>query len=256
MLLLRLMLACALAAMPLACHKGKDKAKLKARSVPSSPVKWKGVLMTGDDSIVAFDNARHSLKEVWVKRGLAAKDIRELSMAAAEQKGAVRPSDEKNLEAALKSLKIQDGDGCVLHFTSHGAPWGFYLRSHDPLSPAKLDRLLDRYCGKRPTVVFVSACYSGVFTGNVMKQPNRAVFTAARDDRNSFGCGVENVYTYWDACAIDQLPVAESWDGLRKGLDGCIREKEQGTNLRFSYPQAVIGKDVAKLPVLGRRKKP
>lgn len=252
--IVRILLVSLLAGAPAACFKGK--AKLKARAVPNSSIHWKGVLMTGDDSVVAFDNARQSLKNIWLQRGLAAKDIRELSMSRRAQKGKVRASNEPNLAAALKSLKIKDGDGCVVHLTSHGAPWGFYLRDQDALSPTHLDALLNRYCGKRPTVVFISACYSGIFTGNVMTRPNRAIFAAARDDRNSFGCGVENVYTYWDSCTIEQLPAAASWQDLKHRLEACIRKKEDATNLRYSYPQAMIGDDVAKLPVLGRRKKP
>lgn len=249
-----LMLAGLLGAMAAACHKGP--LKPAARPTPSTSVRWKGVLMTGDDSIVAFDNARHALRNAWIKRGLAAKDIRELSMAKPEQTRGVLASNATNLASALKSLQVRDGDGCVIHLTSHGAPAGFYLRGDVFLTPAHLDHLLDKYCGKRPTIVFVSACYSGVFNGNVMKAPNRAIFTAARDDRNSFGCGVENVYTYWDACTLDELPAAVSWTDLKTRMSSCISAKEAGTDLRRSYPQASIGKDVAKLPVLGRRRKP
>jgi hypothetical protein len=252
--ILGLGLAATLAASAGACQKTQSVSK--SRTVPKTSVRWKGVLMTGDDSIVAFDNARHALKSLWVQRGLAAKDIRELSMAPSEQKGSVLATSERNLERALKSLKLKDGDGCLIHMTSHGAPWGLYLRDQDALAPTRLDALLDKYCGKRPTVVFVSACYSGVFAGNVLKQPNRAIFTAARDDRNSFGCGVENVYTFWDGCAIEQLPVAKSWTALKRGLERCIRAKEDETQLRYSYPQAYIGTGVAKLPVLGRKATP
>lgn len=256
MLRRRLVLACVLLAMPAACRKVREPSKVTARAVPTSTTRWKAVLMTGDDSIVAFDNARKHLKDVLVKRGIAAKDIRELSMKRQEQTGGVKASSAVNLDSALGSLKIKNGDGCLVYFTSHGAPWGFYMRDQSSLTPSALDKLLDRHCGKRPTVVFVSACYSGVFAGNALKQPNRAIFTAARDDRNSFGCGVEDVYTYWDACTIDQIPAASSWADLRKRLESCIRKKEQGTGLRFSYPQAAIGPAVAKLPVLGRRKTP
>ncbi len=223
---------------------------------PASNIHWKGVLMTGDDSIVAFDNARGKLKTIWTERGVLPADIRELSMTPKLQVGAVKPSSTKNLETALKSLKLKTGDGCVLHLTSHGAPWGFYLRDQKALSPTKLDALLTSQCGDRPTVVFIAACFSGIFTSNAMKKPNRAIFTAARDDRTSFGCGVENHYTFWDDCAIELLPAATNWADLQDNLRSCIRDKERGSGLKYSYPQAFIGAKIAKLPVFGKAGEP
>lgn len=226
--------------------------KPRARSTPvGGGVRWKGVIMTGDDSIPAFDAARKKIKDIWIDRGIDPKYIRELSMAKNLQNARVKPSSAESLNRALRSLEIKKGEGCLLHLTSHGAPWGLYMRDQDPLSPAELDAMLDKHCGKAPTVIMVSACYSGVFTQKVLQRPNRVLLSAARDDRNSFGCGVEDKYTYWDACMIAALPSARSWAGLTGEIQRCIRKKERATKLRFSYPQAWIGRLADPEPVFG-----
>lgn len=235
-----LSVAVGLAVLVSACPSSTKKSHARASS---ERIRWKAVIMTGDDSIDAFDNARETVREVWMERGIAARDVRELSMASAVN--GVTQASKVHLERALQDLAVRRGEGCIVHLSSHGSPWGFYLRNEPALAPADLDALLDKYCGRNPTVVFVSACYSGIFTGNVMKRPHRAVFTAARDDRTSFGCGVENVYTFWDACLIDNLPRSTSWTNLGSRLDKCIRRKERREHLRFSYPQTFIGKIAA-----------
>jgi hypothetical protein len=73
------------------------------------------------------------------------------------------------------------------------------------LDPAYLADVVDRSCDKYPTVILVSACYSGVFLIDALKGPNRIIMTAARDDRPSFGCSSESYYTYWDACLLDTI---------------------------------------------------
>jgi hypothetical protein len=221
----------------------------KASPKPLAPVRWKAVLMTGDDSIPAFDNARHAFRKVLVKSGVKPGDIRELTMSLKQQIGKTGQSDVAGLRRALKALKVKDGEGCLVYLTSHGAPWGFYIRDRDSLTPTALAAMLDQSCGKRPTAVFVSACYSGIFTGNALKAPNRVVFTAARDDRNSFGCGVDHEYTFWDGCLLDEYASAAGWEDLDQRLKACIRKKERRERVRFSYPQLALGDRVKRQPL-------
>jgi hypothetical protein len=236
-----LLLCLALGVLAPSCSKKKGKAKAQGQAAVSA-LHWKGVIMTGDDSIVAFDNARERLKELWQERGVAAADIRDLSMKRGD---ASKPA----LAKALKSLKVGKGDACMVHLTSHGSPWGFFLRGQGMLTPAELDKMLAAACGEQPTVVMVSACYSGVFNSNAMKRPNRTILTAARDDRNSFGCGVEDTYTFWDSCVIEALPRARTAAGLARDVGSCIRGKEKDRKLAFSYPQAFVGSSMARLPL-------
>ena len=54
------------------------------------------------------------------------------------------------------------------------------------------------WCQARPTVVVISACYSGIFVDG-LAAPNRMIMTAARRDRSSFGCSEDATYPYFDA---------------------------------------------------------
>ena len=50
------------------------------------------------------------------------------------------------------------------------------------LAPRTLGAMLDEACGPRPTIVVLSACFSGVFLPEIAA-PNRMILTAARPDR-------------------------------------------------------------------------
>src|SRR5262249_41270681 len=192
----------------------------------TSNLVWKATLMTGDDSLDVFDNARKALKSELLDMGVIPANIKELSMNPRERKRGSLPSSASNLVGALRELSIGDQDACLIHMTSHGSPQGFYLRNAPSISPQMLNRILDKACGERPTVVLISACYSGVFVGPIMQKDNRIILTAARQDRTSFGCSAENQYTYWDACLIDSLPTTESWKSLYGNVQECVETKE------------------------------
>ena len=60
-------------------------------------------------------------------------------------------------------------------FRPHRLMNGLYLRedfdSDKTLSPGKLDRILDKECGERPTVVVVSACLLRPHVGSKKSSP-------------------------------------------------------------------------------------
>jgi hypothetical protein len=215
----------------------------------TSNLTWKATLMTGDDSIDAFDNARKTLKGEFLHMGVLPVNIKELSMNRLEQERGSMPSSARNLAGALRDLSFGDQDACLIHMTSHGSPQGFYLRKAAPITPQMLDKILDRACGERPTVVLVSACYSGVFVGPDMQKKNRIILTAARQDRTSFGCSTENQYTYWDSCLIDSLPTADSWKSLYGTVQRCVQTKESDGHFKPSLPQAYFGEQVSNLKI-------
>jgi hypothetical protein len=181
--------------------------------------------------------------------GVTSANIKELSMNPIERKRGSLPSSAVNLAGALQDLSISDQDACLIHMTSHGSPQGFYLRNAAPITPQTLDRILDRACGGKPTVVLISACYSGVFVGPSMQKKNRIILTAARQDRTSFGCSAENQYTYWDACLIDSLPTAETWKSLYGTIQQCVQTKESQGQFKPSLPQAYFGEEVSDLKI-------
>src|SRR5262249_46263823 len=112
----------------------------------TSNLTWKATLMTGDDSIDAFDNPRKTLKGEFLHMGVLPVNIKELSMNRLEQERGSMPSSARNLAGALRDLSVGDQDACLIHMTSHGSPQGFYLRKAAPITPQMLDRILDRAC--------------------------------------------------------------------------------------------------------------
>ena len=210
---------------------------------------WKAALMTGDDSADVFDNARKTLKTEFLNMGVLPVNIKELSMNPLERKRGSMASSAVNLAGALRELSIGDQDACLIHMTSHGSPEGFYLRNAPPITPQMLNKILDLECSERPTVVLISACYSGVFVGPSMQKKNRIILTAARKDRTSFGCSAENQYTYWDSCVIDSLPTTESWKSLYGIIQRCVQTKESQGHFKPSLPQAYFGEQVSDLKI-------
>ena len=215
----------------------------------TSNLTWKAALMTGDDSINTFDNARKTLTTEFLHMGVLPANIKELSMNPHERKHGTMPSSAVNLAGALRELSVGDQDACLIHMTSHGSQQGFYLRNGPPITPKALNKILDSSCGERPTVVLISACYSGVFVGPAMQKKNRIILTAARQDRTSFGCSSENEYTYWDSCLIDSLPKSDSWKSLYGMIQQCVQTKESRLTFKPSFPQAYFGEEVADLKI-------
>jgi len=138
-----------------------------------------------------------------------------------------------------------------VYLTSHGTEDGVLLHqdydNRKTLSPGKLDRILDKQCGERPTVVVVSACHAGVFIGRASKGDNRIILAAARDDRVSFGCGAEFALTYFDDCLLRSWPKGGTWKQLFDRTNTCVRLKESELSEASSMPQAFFGDGVKDL---------
>src|SRR5262249_47220179 len=94
-------------------------------STDGANLTWKATLMTGDDSIDAFDNARKTLKSEFLQLGVPPANIKELSMNPRERKRGSLPSSAVNLAGAMRELSVGDEDACLVHMTSHGSPEGF-----------------------------------------------------------------------------------------------------------------------------------
>ena len=108
-------------------------------------------------------------------------------------------------------------------------------------------RRIDGWCGTRPTVVIVSACFSGVFTER-LAAPNRMIMSAARRDRSSFGCSEDATYPYFDGCILESLPTSPNFLALADQAALCVQRREREEGLRpASEPQTVVGVDIAPL---------
>jgi hypothetical protein len=116
------------------------------------------------------------------------------------------------------------------------------------LAPARLNQWIRRACGARPTILVVSACFSGVFAERGMLAPNRLIMTAARSDRSSFGCGEDDMYPYFDQCFLTEFPRAEGWIDLAQHVRACVEQEEARTNMRPpSEPQFAVGEAIRPL---------
>lgn len=206
------------------------------------------VLAAGDASIPVFDNAIEYFRDLLAVPGVPGRS--ESLLSARRQ----RPADEElsalpTLEARIETMHPAAGGSCLVFLTSHGAPGeGLWLAANRvTLTPAELDLALDTGCGAAPTVVIVSACYSGQFAVPPMTRPNRIVLTAARSDRTSFGCGAGFTFTYFDECLLGALPNAANWQQVYARTRGCVAQREHQIGAVASEPQAYFGDAVRDL---------
>lgn len=220
-----------------------------ATTVPNG--NWQAVLAAGDDSEPVFDNATREMSRRLVEAGVPPSDIHRLSASAAELEAGAEPATADLLLRRIADLPARPGDRCFIFLTSHGERGaGLWLaRSNRALSPDELARALSQGCAAVPTIVIVSACYSGGFAAGKMAKPNRVILTAARSDRPSFGCQVRRTYNFFDECLLSVLPQAATWRSVFDGAGKCVRRMERALSALPSEPQAYFGATVAALPV-------
>lgn len=217
-------------------------------SVPASPYSrthWKAILLSGDNSIRAFDNA---VRDLAVKfRGAGVEVMAILSPTSKE-----RPGTHAGLAAAASELHPAEGEGCLVYATSHGAFHGLLLLrdvQNNVLAPEELNAIVTSACGQRPTIIIISACQSGTFIRETTVAPNRILFSAASELRKSFGCRAERLYTYYDGCFIQQFGRAGTWEDLYAAVNACVRDRETKLQEPASEPQAFFGRLMKDLPL-------
>ncbi len=201
----------------------------------------KVVLVAGDDSLPVFDNAAGALQ---ARLHAVSADVQRLSASAA----GAHAASLQNVLAAVAAMRPQAGQGCFVFATSHGGEHeGLYLSDTDDfLTPRALDAALVRGCGDAPTVVVVSACFSGSFARAPMTRANRIVLTAARADRTSFGCQAGRTYTVFDKCLLDSLETSTVWQTVYGLVRRCVSREEVLEGAVPSHPQAWFGAQAAR----------
>lgn len=214
---------------------------------------WASIVLAGDwrdgrgQPIEAFDNARRDLSRAVLERGFATRYHASLTLNPA------KPDTVSPVEALrqIETLTRQAPDGCLFYLTSHGLPSRLTFGDTKGIEPVDLARMLRQWCGTRPTVVVLSACYSGTFVDG-LKAPNRMIMTAARRDRTSFGCGVDETYPWFDACVLDSLPEATHFLELARLTRECVTRREAEAKVTLpSEPQVFVGAEMQiRLPTL------
>jgi hypothetical protein len=131
---------------------------------------------------------------------------------------------------ALAARMDRKEDILFVFLTSHGSRQHELVLNQNgmdlaDLPAAELARLL-RESGVRWKVVVISACYSGGFL-EPLKDDGTLVITAARHDRQSFGCADENDFTYFGRAYFERaLPQASSFQDAFRKADGIVRQME------------------------------
>jgi hypothetical protein len=242
-----ILLALALGSLLVACDTPADVASAKPPTMPQ-PTGWKALLIAGDNQEPAFDNAVDTMAAKLASFGVPRSDISILKATATDQRAATR----FNIRRAFAELHPAPTDGCFVFITSHGGEGRGLVLARDRafLSPVELGRLLSSACGNRPTVVVASGCYSGSFAeGSAMPAANRAILTAARDDRPSFGCNAGLRYTVFDQCVLDSMERGIRWLDLMGRTRQCVSAREHAMGAAPSDPQLSMGPAAGSLKV-------
>lgn len=199
----------------------------------AGPLRWRAVVVAGDDSLPVWQNAARRMYE-----GLAAGGAAQVVGYSAMVQGP-QAATLGNVLNGIASLRPGPGEGCLVFATAHGGQGtGLYLTPRkEVLTPADLARALDAGCGQAPTVAILSGCFTGHFTQGALAAPNRVVLTAARADRPSFGCGAGFTYTVFDECLLGALGGASDWRDAQSRTTSCVTARERQMNERPSEPQ-------------------
>ncbi|WP_343698586.1 C13 family peptidase [Caulobacter sp.] len=208
---------------------------------------WAAVVVAGDyqahegGPTEAFDNARRDVSKTLVQLGFDKTAIRQLSVRPQRYPNeAPGRADVKTLREALLKGAQTSKAGCLFYISTHGSPDGVIL-GKAMLRPNRLAAMLDEACPNRPSVVVISACFSGVFIPALQKN-DRLILTAARPDRASFGCGESDKYPYFDDCFLSSAPQAKDFAALGAGVQACVARKEKETGAEpASEPQVWVG---------------
>lgn len=209
---------------------------------------WAAIVVAGDFhsahsnmTTEAFDNARRDVSTALEKVGFSPANLREFSVRP-DRYPDTKPlkSDLEPIYDSLRELAAQAPGGCLIYFTSHGAPQGVVL-GDNLVPPSIMDQMITQACGRRPTVVIISACFSGVFVP-ALADANRMIMTAARPDRSSFGCSESDKYPFFDTCFLKVLPSVHDFTALGPAVQACVAQREQETgSAPPSEPQVSVG---------------
>jgi hypothetical protein len=215
---------------------------------------WGAIVVAGDfhahdgTESEIFDNARRDIAAQFQRIGIAKNNVVQFSVQPEHYNPPPQRADSQTIANNLWDISNRTSAGCLIYITSHGSPDGV-LVGGTMYSPDALATMIGNACGDRPTVVIVSACFSGAFVPT-LQGPNRLIFTAARADRTSFGCGQTYQYTFFDECVLQSFPASHDFPGLASLVTGCVAARERKEKMTPpSEPQLSIGANVlAALP--------
>ena len=152
----------------------------------------------------------------------------------------------ENMESVLKKIGsiAKSEDKVVVLMTTHGnenlLAINFNNKAYPAVNPKMLNEWLTALRGK-PTLLVLSACYSGSFLPAITG-PSRIVLTASAKSRTSFGCNFHSDNTYFIDALFNQkellnLSIEQAFNQAKIAID--IKEKDK--KLTPSLPQVFVG---------------
>jgi Peptidase C13 family len=211
---------------------------------------WAAIVVAGDYRASTgapsevFDNGRRDLVKALTGIGFSLSNILQFtSKPMGDAATGARQAETEAIFSSFTRLARQTSGGCLLYYTSHGTPQGILIGTQ-MMTPRAFAQLVDAACSDKLTVAVISACYSGVFLP-ALRAETRMIFTAARQDRTSFGCGEANQYTFFDQCVLESLKQSSDLPALAYRSQDCVaaREKLEGATPP-SEPQLYIGTSI------------
>lgn len=136
-------------------------------------------------------------------------------------------------------------DKVVVLFTTHGNVDMLSVNFSDKEYPHINGRALNQWLAGlrgKPTLVLLSACFSGSFL-QTLSGPSRVVLTAAARDRSSFGCQFHSTNTYFVDALLNQDSLKDrSIEQLMEQAKLAIDKRERDGKLSPpSLPQMFVG---------------
>jgi hypothetical protein len=161
-------------------------------------------------------------------------------------------ADDATIAAFVGTAAAQAGadDIVFVDISSHGSRKVLARKVGNNVPTALPSRELARKLvplAGHPTVVIISACYSGSLIGD-LRGPERIIITAARADRSSFGCAPGNRHTFFGDAELHAFgqqnrSLHQAFATIRD--DVARMESEQ--RFKPSEPQVSVGADVSDL---------
>ncbi|MEQ1936025.1 MAG: C13 family peptidase, partial [Fimbriimonadaceae bacterium] len=187
-----------------------------------------------------FDNARKRISTLLLHAEFPVNRIAEFTADPA------KVDDVTNLAslAALRTkldLLTQSTEGCLVYLTTHGGPFWAKFGQSDLATPGRLAEILDNTCGQRPTMLVISACYSGTFLSDGLVKPNRLILTATDRDSPSFGCNSTATLPLFDQCFIESAANSRGVVNHARATISCVEKLERSLRYPRSDPQLYVG---------------
>ena len=159
-------------------------------------------------------------------------------------------------DAAIGSMvrqaasQARPDDLVFVNISTHGGPkvLASKIGKHavNDLSSARIARMFAPLAG-RPTIMIISACYSGSLIGD-LRAPGRIIITAARADRSSFGCAPGNRHTLFGQAELRAFGQKNrSLHQVYMAIIADVSRMEHESHETPSEPRVSVGADMTGL---------